>query len=187
MTDTSAVHPVSIGANDTSSQASASQASLIPARFKEAVGQYAQPPEAVAQHQSQLESTTALSAGEGVVSSELSGVEQVQTIIGLEAPSAGIELERSPEIPLEVESWVQEVEQHAHHAPKEVKVVDSFTAQMPAEEAKQSVVVLPVTRDVVKKGMSAKITESVHWLSAWCMRLIKKFHGMVAYREPSQG
>lgn len=117
-------------------------------------------------------------SGAGLAEGELT-----QIPVGVELPSAGIELEKSAEVPVEVESWVQEVGQKAHQAPTEVKVVRFDAGPTPSALPQEEVVVLPVNQTVLQKGLQASVNESIRWLSEWCLRIIKKFHGMVVYHQ----
>ena len=94
-----------------------------------------------------------------------------------------IEVEKSAEIPPEVESWMEKVEHHEVKAPNQVVVADQ-TAQMPTGDyAAQPVIVLPATQQAVKTGMKKGVQDSIRWLAEWCIKMMKKFHGLVVYRE----
>lgn len=44
---------------------------------------------------------------------------------------------------------------------------------------------LPTTKRTIQAGLQAKVSESIRWLSEWCLRVIKKFKGRVIYSNPS--
>ncbi|MBI5151451.1 MAG: hypothetical protein HZA34_02660 [Candidatus Pacebacteria bacterium] len=105
-----------------------------------------------------------------------------------EVPGAQvIETEKSAEIPPEVESWMEKVDHHEIAAPKEVVVADQTSAQPTGHYASDPVIILPISHQKVQTGMKKSVAESIRWLAEWCLRVIKKFHGMVVYREESQG
>lgn len=143
----------------------------LPARFKElgATGVATQQENSAA---------PPLESGLGLAEGELT-----QIPVGVEMPSAGIELEKSAEVPVEVASWMQEVGQKAHQAPTEVKVVRFDAGPTPSSSPQEEVVVLPVNQAVLQKGLHSSVNESIRWLSEWCLKIIKKFHGMVVYHQ----
>lgn len=149
----------------------------MPARFKEAV-RAAPGLLPTSQEAPAVSQESPVSAGE---------VEIAQVPVGMELPSQGIELEKSPEVPPEVESWVQEVGQKVQQAPKEVKVVQFQGGPTPSATPQEEVVVLPVTETVLKKGLQASVADSIRWLSEWCLKMIKKFHGMIVYNQAEEG
>lgn len=104
-----------------------------------------------------------------------------------EVPGAQVvETEKSAEIPPEVESWVEKVHHHEIQAPHEVVVADKTTQQLTGNYASDPVIVLPVTQQGMQVGITKTVTESARWLVEWCTRIIKKFHGMVVYRDAVQ-
>jgi len=150
------------------SQAGAPQ---LPARYKElgSVG---------SAHQQEASFPVSQESGAGLTEGQLA-----QIPVGIELPSAGIELEKSPEVPVEVESWVKEVGQKAHQSPTEVKVVRFDAGPTPSSSPQEEMIVLPVNQVVLQKGLRASVNESIRWLSEWCLKIIKKFHGMVVYHQ----
>lgn len=101
-----------------------------------------------------------------------------------EVPGAqAVEVERTAEVPPEVESWVEKVEHHEIQAPHEVVVADQTAQQLTGNYASEPVIILPATQQAIQQGFTQKITESMRWLAEWCTRIIKKFHGMVVYRD----
>jgi len=101
-----------------------------------------------------------------------------------EVPGAqAVEVERTAEVPPEVESWVEKVEHHEIQAPHEVVVADQTAQQPTGNYASEPVIILPATQQAVQQGFTQKITESARWLAEWCTRIMKKFHGMVVYRD----
>jgi len=95
-----------------------------------------------------------------------------------------IEQEPSPEIPPEVESYLQKVEEHTEQAPEEIVIADGSDT-MPKEHnyPTQPVVVLPITPEVEKKGKRKNPKFSIRWLVEWSHKVMKKFVGKVVYRE----
>lgn len=104
-----------------------------------------------------------------------------------EVPGAQVvETEKSAEVPPEVESWIEKVQHHEIQAPHEVVVADKTTQQLTGNYASDPVIVLPVTQQGMQTGITKSVTESARWLVEWCTRIIKKFHGMVVYRDVPQ-
>jgi len=106
------------------------------------------------------------------------------TALAQEVPGAQVvDVEKSAEVPPEVESWMEKVEHHEVKAPTQTVVADK-TAQMPTGNyASQPVIVLPATQKAVKAGMRKGVQNSIRWLAEWCVKMMKKFHGLVVYRE----
>lgn len=105
-----------------------------------------------------------------------------------EMPGAkSVEQERTPEISPEVESWLQSVENHKEKTPQNIVVADKTAENPTGVYAAEPVIVLPLTQTGVQQGMKHPIQDSVKWLAVWCIKVIKKFHGMVVYRAvPNQ-
>ena len=125
-------------------------------------------------------------AGLGVKESVATTVHGLDALSALaqEVPGAQVvDVEKSAEVPPEVESWMEKVEHHEVRAPNQVVVADQ-TAQMPTGDyAAQPVIVLPITQQAVQIGMKKSVQDSIRWLAEWCVKMMKKFHGLVVYRE----
>ncbi|MCC6711657.1 MAG: hypothetical protein IT416_04895 [Candidatus Pacebacteria bacterium] len=98
-----------------------------------------------------------------------------------------VETEPTPEIPPEVESYLQKVEQHTNTAPPEIVIADGSNTQpnnhnYPA----QPVVVLPITPEIEKQGANKSPKFSVRWLVEWSRKIMKMFSGKVIYRLPEE-
>lgn len=95
-----------------------------------------------------------------------------------------VEVERKMEIPPEVESYLQQVEDHKDTAPKEVVIADgSQTTPTDHQYPAQPVVVLPITAEEEKSGAKKSPKFSIRWLVEWSQRLMKMFTGKVIYRS----
>lgn len=95
-----------------------------------------------------------------------------------------VENEPNPEISPEVSEYLQHAEDHHKGEPHEVVVGEAqqdvpLATNMP----KKSVVVLPITEEVDKKGGRKGPLHSVRWLVEWSRKLIKKFSGEIIYRQ----
>ena len=122
----------------------------------------------------------------GIGAKEVSASQSLDAMVA-EVPGAQVvETEKSAEVPPEVESWVEKVKHHAIQAPHEVVVADQTAQQPTGNYASEPVIVLPVTQQGMQTGVTKKVTESARWLVEWCTRIIKKFHGMVVYRDVPQ-
>lgn len=89
------------------------------------------------------------------------------------------------ELPPEIAGWLERVERDDVAEPPTV-VHQGKTVVSPAAPT-QAQVTLPLTSDDLKKGLHRKILESIRWLAEWCLRLVKKYHGKVAYKLGEKG
>lgn len=93
------------------------------------------------------------------------------------------ELEPQPEIPPEVESYLQRVEDHQKTAPKEVVIADgSQTQPTDHQYPAEPVVVLPITQQEEQAGAKKSVKFSIRWLVEWSRKLMKVFAGKIVYR-----
>lgn len=97
-----------------------------------------------------------------------------------------VEVREQGELPVEVEGWVERVEQD------DVKdfepIVHDGQTILSTSAPQQVDITLPISEDEAKKGLHHKVFESVRWMAEWCVRLVKKYHGKVAYkRDGNQG
>lgn len=98
-----------------------------------------------------------------------------------------VETEPAAEIPPEVESYLQQVEDHAATAPKEIVIADgSQTAPADHQYPAQPVVVLPITAEEEKAGAKKSPKFSIRWLVEWSQRLMKIFVGKIIYRSTTE-
>ncbi len=122
----------------------------------------------------------------GIGAKETSAAQGLDAIVA-EVPGAQVvETEKNAEVPPEVEKWVEKVQHHEIQAPHEVVVADKTAQQPTGNYASDPVIVLPITQQGMQIGLTKAVTESARWLVTWCTRIIKKFHGMVVYRDVPQ-
>ena len=114
--------------------------------------------------------------------------ETVQTTT--EAPqvdvSGGVQLvehEPSPEIPPEVEAYVERVESSTDQLPQEITVAGDNIDSTPQHLPKKPVVVLPITPEIEKEAQFKGVHDSVKWLVEWSHKIMKMFSGSVIYRQ----
>lgn len=64
-------------------------------------------------------------------------------------------------------------------------VVDDQTGQVlvTATSAQQPKVVLPLTEDEIREGLTFKVIYSLRWLAEWCVRLIKIAGGVFTRKK----
>jgi hypothetical protein len=93
------------------------------------------------------------------------------------------EVEPQPEIPPEVESYLQKVEERPATAPQEIVIADG-SQTTPAQHSypSQPVIVLPITAEEEKAGVKKSPKFSIRWLVEWSRKLMKAFMGKVIYR-----
>ncbi len=105
----------------------------------------------------------------------------VETATGIQY----VEQEPSPEIPVEVETFIQRVEDHTQTSPNEIVIADGTHEQSSAAYPSRPVVVLPITQQTDDVGAKKSPKFSIRWLIEWSHKIIKMFAGKVIYR-PAQ-
>ena len=84
----------------------------------------------------------------------------------------------------EVAGWLERLERGEDiHLP--TPVTDDQTGQVLVEPAslEHPEIVLPVSEEVVKKGLHLKVWDSLRWLAEWSLRVWKMFPGRVVYKD----
>lgn len=94
-----------------------------------------------------------------------------------------VEEERNPEIPVEVESFLQRVEDHQQSTPQEIVVADGTQESVQTPYVKKPVIVLPITQKDEQEGIKKSPRFSVRWLVEWSHKIIKMFTGKVIYKQ----
>ena len=94
-----------------------------------------------------------------------------------------VEEEKSPELPIEVEKYIEEVKTDQEKAPKEIVIAEAADS-MPDDDqyVSERVVVLPITPEIEKKGKRKSPKFSIRWLVEWSKKIMKIFEGKVIYR-----
>ncbi len=97
-----------------------------------------------------------------------------------------VEVEKSPELSLEVEKYLQEVHDDKDQAPKEIAIADEI-ANLPTQNqfVSEPVIVVPITPEIEKRGKRKSPKFSIRWLVEWSQKIIKMFAGKVVYLEPA--
>ena len=142
-------------------------------------------PQAVptAMFQAVAEATQALTPKTGSGGKETIGATAgVKNVVEAGGSTQYVEYEPNPELPPEVEGYLNKTEQHSDQAPPEIVIADSVTS-MPTDRQlpSQPVVVLPITPEVEKIGMSKPPQFSIRWLVEWSHKIMKMFVGKVIY------
>ena len=133
--------------------------------------------------QSVADATQALTPKTGTGGKETIGAAAgVKNVVEAGGSTQYVEYEPNPELPPEVEGYLNKTEQHSDQAPPEVVIADSATS-MPTDRQlpSQPVVVLPITPEVEKIGMSKPPQFSIRWLVEWSHKIMKIFVGKVIY------
>jgi hypothetical protein len=108
--------------------------------------------QAVAQSTDPLNPPNVVGGRAGLGAKELTNVGTLDSI-AQEVPGAqAVEVEKSAEIPPEVESFMESVEDHQFKAPQEVVVADATAQQPTGHYASEPVIVLPTTSQKVQEG-----------------------------------
>jgi hypothetical protein len=93
-----------------------------------------------------------------------------------------VERERTPEVPPEVESFLQHVQNNAAKLPEEIVIADNQEISKVTHHPKTPVLVLPISPEEEKLGRTKSPKLSVRWLVEWSHKMMKKFSGKVVYR-----
>lgn len=113
--------------------------------------------------------------------------ERVDLKAGKQESTPMIEYTRKVDLEPEVEGWLEKLEkedaqlQQPMTDDKGQVVVDSTKGGQGLPSGFK--VILPMTKEEMDKGLHHKFLDSVRWLAEWCVRMIKMFHGKVAYRR----
>lgn len=94
-----------------------------------------------------------------------------------------VEHEKNPEIPVEVEGYLQKVEDFADENPPEIFIADGTEEQSDTSYPSRPVVVLPISQKVEEEGSKKAPSFSVRWLVEWSHKIVKMFAGKVIYKE----
>jgi hypothetical protein len=94
-----------------------------------------------------------------------------------------VEQEKSPEIPVEVESFLQKVDNHYDQQPAEIVIADGTVTPPPVYVPKQQVIVIPITPEMEKAGEKKSPAFSLRWLVEWSHKIIRMFNGRVVYKQ----
>ena len=94
-----------------------------------------------------------------------------------------VEQEPNPEIPVEVEGFLQRVEDTADKLNQEIILADKNLVTQDQNHPTQPVIVLPISEadERAAKGKSPKF--SIAWLVEWSRKIIKKYFGKVIYKD----
>lgn len=96
---------------------------------------------------------------------------------------AEIELNKEVEMPVEVESYIQEVVNSRDQLPTEIVIADDGADISLKQYPSQPVVVLPISEKIEKEGANKSPVFSVRWLVEFSRKLMKIFSGAVIYKE----
>lgn len=103
----------------------------------------------------------------------------VDVVPGMQAA----EVEKTNELPPEVEGFLKTVEDHHDQIPQEIVISNPQTGQALPRVMAQPVIVLPITPEVEEEGKKKKVHYSVRWLVEWSWKIMKVFSGKVVYRK----
>ncbi len=106
-----------------------------------------------------------------------------QTAVEAAAGVQYVEQEPNPEIPVEVENFIQRVTDHAQTAPTEVVIADGTQEQPAVAYPSRPVIVLPISQQIEDEGEKMSPKFSIRWLVEWSHKIIKMFAGKVIYRQ----
>lgn len=136
--------------------------------------------QAVVQPASQTQPQTIISQGAGPAAKESLTITPQE--VG-PSSTAGVEYEPNPEMPPDVESYLERVEQDPQQIPHEVVLSGQDFSVVPQKTMSQPVIVLPITPELEAEGKKQNPSFSVRWLVEWSQRIMKIFSGKVIYRQ----
>ena len=91
------------------------------------------------------------------------------------------EIGQPPEIKKPVESWLEKLEKGEDITLPQPVTDDQGQIILDDAAPQHPKIVLPLTETEIEEGSRHKIWESVRWLSEWCVRMEKMYHGRVVY------
>lgn len=98
-------------------------------------------------------------------------------------PTQQVELEKTPELPVEVEGFLKKVDDLSNQKPPEIFIADGTQESAAVSYPSRPVVVLPITEEAEKVGAHKNTTFSIRWLIEWSRKIMKLFAGKVIYRQ----
>ncbi len=113
------------------------------------------------------------------------GKERVEIKRGKQEVTPITEYTRKVDLEPEVEGWLEKLEKEDTSLSQVVTddTSDQKILEDAEEDRKKFKVILPLTKEEVDQGMHGKAIDSIRWLAEWCIKMIKMFHGKVAYRR----
>lgn len=99
---------------------------------------------------------------------------------GESVPITEVDPHREIELSQEVGEFVKQ-ERKEHLRLEEKVEYEGKVLVQPSGGTDEPEVVVPMTKQSLVQNIHGKVGRSATWLATWCMRLIKKFHGRVAY------
>lgn len=97
-----------------------------------------------------------------------------------------VEVEKNPELPVEVEGFLQRVQDFSAQPPQEIVIADGTNEQATTNYPSRPVIVLPITEEEEKAGRNKSPRNSIRWLVEWSHKVIRMFAGKVIYRHVDQ-
>ncbi|MDQ3008933.1 MAG: hypothetical protein M3Q81_05080 [bacterium] len=94
-----------------------------------------------------------------------------------------VEVEPTPELPVEVEGYIQHVTDHQNQLPQEIIIADDSAPVLSPIAQMRPVIVLPITPEIEKEGEKKNPQWSVKWLVEWSHKIMKMFSGKVVYND----
>ncbi len=96
-----------------------------------------------------------------------------------------VENERIPEMPPDVEGFLQKVEDNVDQIPQEIVIADLQNGQQLPRVLATPVIILPITPKTEVEGKKKSEGYSIRWLIEWSWKMMKVFSGKVIYRDES--
>lgn len=113
--------------------------------------------------------------------------EQYEGVVNSQELPGGMwhaETEPSPEIPPELESYIQHAEEaRQHQAERQLQDITDLAAQEHITSSPKSMKVLPITKEQEDAGQKKSTKFSLRWLVEFSEKIKKIFAGTVVYRQ----
>lgn len=99
-----------------------------------------------------------------------------------------VEVSENEPVPEQVSSWIEKLEKGEDvQLPQPITHDDQVLVSPANPQIDEEKIILPMTEKQVEKGLHEQLFTGARWLAEWCVRLVKKFHGKVVYREDVLG
>lgn len=98
-----------------------------------------------------------------------------------------VEVGKTPEIKEKgLETWVERLERGEEVTlPQPIRDDKGQVLVEPAAPQKPKII-LPLTKEEVKKGLHHQVVDSIRWLAEWCMKLFKMTRGKLEFASKNK-
>ncbi|RJR24113.1 hypothetical protein C4578_03500 [Candidatus Microgenomates bacterium] len=112
---------------------------------------------------------------------ELPEKEILNQLFKEESETYPVKIEEEPELSPELEPAIKKVEKEIYLSQP---ITDDNNQPLVSPPAPQHpTIVLPISHTQYARGLTQKVTESIRWLTEWCLRVIKIFGTRAEFRK----